>query len=203
MRENAGKTNNQSADIAILRIEDEQMIDQVDSLIDAAEHDQDALSQLDRRIRDLTSAIDEVEDAVEWPNFVEKAEESRKDTESIVNQFGEESDKKQFQVLESDCQKAITMHDLDLLRRCIDEFDTLYFEILNRLPEYHKIRFNNLVDKSQLMQDSQQASELIAQGERAINNNDIDGLKMINRQLRSLLPSDIQKQADRRISDLI
>ena len=78
LRENAGKTNNQSDDVAILRIEDEQLIDQVDSLIDAAEHDQDALSQLDRRIRDLTSAIDEVEDAVEWPLFLEKAAESRK-----------------------------------------------------------------------------------------------------------------------------
>ena len=203
LRENAGKTNNQSADVAILRIEDEQLIDQVDSLIDAAEHDQDALSQLDRRIRDLTSAIDEVEDAVEWPLFLEKAAESRKDTEAIVNQFGEESDKKQFRALDNDCQKAITMKDLDLLRHCIDEFDTLYFEVLNRLPEYHKVRFKNLADKRHLMRDSQQAEQLINQGERAINNDDIDGLKMINRQLRFLLPIDLQQQADRRISDLI
>ena len=51
-REQAGKTKTLKADSAIMRIDGEQLVEQVDSLVAAAGHDNDALSQLDRRIRE-------------------------------------------------------------------------------------------------------------------------------------------------------
>ena len=43
--------------------------------------------------------------------------------------------------------------------------------------------------------DPGQAEQIIAQGRRAINNNDIGALKAANRQLLSLLPHDVQEEA--------
>ena len=60
-REKAQRLKSLMAGAALSRIDDEQLVDQVDSLMDAASQDQDALAQLDRRLRDLTVAVDEVE----------------------------------------------------------------------------------------------------------------------------------------------
>lgn len=53
LRETGQRTQAKRADSAFARIEDERLVGEVDSLIDAASHDQDALAQLDRRVRDL------------------------------------------------------------------------------------------------------------------------------------------------------
>ena len=100
-------------------------------------------------------------------------------------------------------EKAVTAGNPDLLRRCTDDFDTLWFRVAMRQPAYHVGRFNNLAGRVQSMRDPAQAEKLLTQGRRAINNNDIEGLKAVNSQLFSLLPSGEQAQADKRISDLI
>jgi len=53
------------------------------------------------------------------------------------------------------------------------------------------------------MRDPGQAEQLVAQGRRAINNDDVQALKAANRQLISLLPRDIQVQEDERKSTAI
>ena len=92
-------------------------------------------------------------------------------------------------------QRAIDTGDPDLLRRYTEELDGLYFQVLNRQPGFHVGRFNWLVEHAQSMRDPGQAEQIIVQGRRAINNNDIEALKAANRQLLSLLPHDIQEEA--------
>ncbi len=194
LREKAEKTGALKAKAALLRIEEQQLVSQVDSLAEAAESDADAKQHLDRLLREFAAALDDVEGAVEWPNFLAKAEESKSDTEGVVEKHGEAGDRSRLRSLKQDLQHAIDAGDIELLRRCIEELDQLYFVVLNRQPGYHVGRFNSFVERAQSMRDTAQAEQIIAQGRRAINNNDVDALKAANRQLLSLLPKAAQDE---------
>jgi len=193
-REKAERTEALKATDVLSRIEDQQLLEHVDTLIEAAEDDPDAVAQLDRRLRELAASVDDVEDSVEWPELLEKAEESRSDTERVVDEHGEASDRNRLRSLKSELQQAIDAGDPDLVRRYIDELDSLYIQVLDRQPGWHVARFNWLVERLQSMRDPGQAEQIIAQARRAINNNDIDALKAANRQLISLLPRDVQEE---------
>jgi len=194
-REKAERTDALRAEEALSRIDDGQLPDKVDSLIEAAEDDPDAVAQLDRKLRQFAAAIDDLEDSVEWPGLLEQAEEARVETEKVVKQYGKAGDRNRLSALKSELQRAIDMGDPDLLRRRIDEMYDLYLQILESQPGWHVGRFDWLVGRLQSMRDPGQAEQIIAQGRRAINNNDIDALKAANRQLISLLPRDVQEQA--------
>ena len=195
VRVEAERTNALKGEAALSRIDDQHLLDQVDGLLEAAESEPEAVAQLDRRLRELAAAVDEVEDSVEWPVLLEKAEESRTTTEQAVSEHGERGDRSRLSSLKGELQRAIDAGDRDVLRRCIDELDELVYHIWDRQPGFHVARFNWLVERAQSMRDPGQAEQIIAQGRRAINNNDIEALKAANRQLISLLPCDVQEEA--------
>ena len=176
-------------------IESQQLLYHIESLMEAAVTDPDAVAELDRRVRELAAAIDEVEDSAEWPETLEKAAQTRTDTRGVVEQYGQPGDKKTLSVLEDEMQKAIDTGDPDLLHRYIDEMFQLYINVLDRQPGFHVGRFEWLVERLHSMRDPAQAERIIAQGRRAINNNNIDALKAANRQLFLLLPSEVQEEA--------
>jgi len=194
-RTEAERTKALKAEAALSRINDQHLVDHVDDLIRAAESEPEAVAQLDRRLRELAAAVDEVEDAVEWPVLLEKAEECCKNTEQLVHTHGKSDDCDRLNSLKNELQHAIDAGDPDLLRRCINELGELCAEVLDRLPGSHVAVFNWLVERAQSMRDPGQAEQIIAQGRRAINSNDIEALKAANRQLRSLLPRDVQEEA--------
>jgi len=185
------------AQAALNRLDNEQLQQRVNDLIAAATNDPDAVVELDRRIREMAAAIDDVEDAVMWPKLLEEAKVAREDAEKVVDAHGEGGDKTALQSLVSSQQSAIDTNDADLLRRCNDDLDALYFTVLNRQDYYHVHRFEALVKRLGSMQNPSQAQALIARGRRAIENNDVNVLKAVNRQLNNLLSRDDQKAAKR------
>jgi molecular chaperone DnaK len=198
-----GANRTLKAEAALARIEDEQLLRQVDALAAAAERDPDALQQLDRRLRDLAAAVDDVEDAAEWPGLVALADTNKKDCESIVADHGDDSDKAHLGVLIGEHQRAVDGGDPGLLRRVAGDYDGLWFIVADRLTAYHVGRFNRLVERMESMRDVPQAEQVIAQGRRAINNNDVSSLKAANRQLMNMLPREDQTSVDQRVGGLI
>ncbi len=198
-----GKNRSPKADAALARIEDEQLVRQVDGLVASAAQNPDGLQQLDRRVRDLASAVDEVEDAAEWPGLIELAEKNKTDCEGMVNDHGEPSDRNRLSALLTEHQRAVESGDPGMLKRVADDFDILWFSVVERLTAYHVGRFNRLVERLKSMRDVEQAEQVIAQGRRAINNNDVDSLKAANRQLANLLPREEQASVDQRVGGVI
>ena len=195
IRGEAERTDALKAKADLSRIEDEEIVAHVDSLMIAAQDDPDAVAQLDRRLRELAASVDDVEDAIEWPTLLEKAEGSKRDAEQIVDENGDTSDRNRLSTLKTELQRAIDAGDPDLLRRHCDDLDMLYYIIVDRQPGFHVSRFNWLAEQVQSMRDPNQAEQIITQGRRAINNDDVDALKAANRQLLALLPQEIQKEA--------
>jgi len=195
VRKKAERMEALKAQAALSRIEGQELVGHVDSLIEAVANDPDAVAELDRKVRDLAAAVDDVEDSVEWPDLLEKAEEAQKNAERVVGEYGETGDRNRLRSLKEELQRAIDAGDSDLLRRYIDELFGLYLDVLERQPGFHVGRFDWLVERMQSMRDPGQAEQIVAQGRRAINNNDIEALKAANRQLMSLLPRNVQEEA--------
>jgi molecular chaperone DnaK len=199
----AAANDSLKAQATLENIRSQKLIEEIEGLLAAAKEDVDALNQLDRRLRDLAAAVDEVEDAVEWPTLLEEAKISRDDADNLVGRFGEEMDKKRFRAMETELQRAIDLGDPELLRQAIRQLDSLWFQVANRQPAFHVGRFNRLTDRLDEMRDRNLAEQLEAQGRRAINKDDLDSLKAAISQMISLLPQDAQNQVDKRIGNII
>lgn len=194
-RETTIRARDAKADAALSRIEGQQMLTELDALLHAAETDPDAVAQLDRRIRELASEVDVIEDSVEWPILLAKAEESRSDADRVVQEHGEAKDRNRLRELHDEFRLALESRDPEYLRRLKEAFDALWFQVLDRQPSFHVGRFNWLAERASTMREAGLAEQIVAQGRRAISNNDVEGLKAVNRQLISMLPQEAQHAA--------
>jgi len=194
-RKKASSTNSLKAQEALAKIESEDALGNIQSLLEASEGDACAAPEFQNQLTDLKMAIDRVEDALEWPTLLAQVDEKLKWTKQIINQHGDANEKAKFNSLENDVQKAIDSGDSDVLRRYNEELQTLGFQVLSRQDIFWVGLFQNLVQQKSSMKDVHQAEQLIAQGYNAMNRNDIEALKAVDRQLIGLLPVEKQQQA--------
>ncbi len=190
-RKKAQEIGDLKAQQSLQRIDRERMEHDVDASLDASRVDQDAADKCQNRLLDLRSAIDEVEDALEWPALVAQAEKEIEVERGIVNNasFGVTAEEKAaFATLEREIRTAMGTRDADLLRRKVQEMDRIGVIIMVRQPAWWVAQLDNLEKKKHMMTDQGQADIYISQGRRAMNNNDLEGLKAAVRQLAGLLP---------------
>jgi molecular chaperone DnaK (HSP70) len=187
----AGPANPDAAQ-ALDRIAREGMVAEAESLAQAATQDQDALTQLDRRLLDLAAAIDSAEDATAWPKVLAEAEETRDLLGKVIRTIDKvtAADRATHQALEAQMTQAIASRDEPQVRRCISDMDDLRIDILRREPGWWLARLEYAEQHLGDMTDPAQAQRLIAQGNRAVANNDLEGVKAAVRQLWSLFRRD-------------
>jgi molecular chaperone DnaK len=169
-------------------LEEEQSVDELESLIQMAENNPDAANQAQHRLTELKIALDQLDSAVEWPMLVEAAEEEIDQTEEVVNKFGNLETRKRMSEIKRDIRQGIQSKDADILRQKTEEMSSFRFAVLSALPEFHVSIFNWLEQDKHLMRDPQQAQHLLSEGRRAIQSEDLDRLKNVNRRLVALLP---------------
>jgi molecular chaperone DnaK len=196
VREKAKKTNNLKSQEVLSRVEDEQIVEQVRPLLEASESgESDEKKPCLHRILDLTAAIDQVEDALEWPVLVEEAKAVLIDTQKTVEEHGEPSEKTGLRTLEAETKKAIDSGQTDVLRQRVDDVKALGYRIVWRQPGFWVGYLDYLEVRKSNMRDLTTAAQLFTQGRKAINNNDIEALQAAVRQLIGLLPKDDQEEA--------
>jgi molecular chaperone DnaK len=79
-----------------------------------------------------------------------------------------------------------------------EELDAIRWSILSRTPEFLKGMFKHLIERRAAMNDQIQASQLIENGRRAIDREDLDTLRQINSRLWDLMPAQDQISAEMR-----
>ncbi len=193
-REKASRAGSMKAQEALCRIDGEDMVGQTEALL-GAKGDPEALQACENRLLDLRAAIDEVEDALEWPTLVEKAGSQMSETRNIINEYGDSGEKAKLRTLERELRAAIDSGDPDLLHQRLDAVSSHGAQVLLRQPGFWVGYLDYLAERRTSMRDRAQADQLFTQGRRAINNNDVEGLKAVVRQLIVLLPSDEQEAA--------
>lgn len=190
-RKRAQDTGDRAAQQALQRIDSEQMEHQVESSLNAAQADGDAADKAQSRLLDLKTAIDQVEDALEWPALVAQAKNEVEVERKIINDPYYEAtaeERSAFARLERELDRCITENDADCLRQKMAEMDGLGFAIVLRKPAWWVARLEEFEKKRGTMSDPALAERYLEQGRRAINNNEFEGLKAAVRQLYSLLP---------------
>lgn len=189
-REKADNADDAKANDAIQRVDSECMVPEAERLRSSATGDADACRQCHNLLNSLESALDDAEDALEWPTLVAEAEKVLEDTRKIVEEskHATSEDKREFTMLERETREAIEHRVPDLLRRRTDGLRSLLGDVLLRDPGPWVAFFEELKGKKSEMRDAGMADRLIAQGDRAINNGDVPGLKVAVRELMKLLP---------------
>ena len=169
------------------------MMDDAEAASAAAQGDPDAGDRCAKRLLDLRIAIDEVEDALEWRLLVAGAEHDLDMWHKIVHEPSSKAtleEKTGFAVLEREIREAVDGGDPDILRRKVLELTRFGHLLMSRLPEYWIAHFQHLEQKKHVMTSAAHAEQCFLQGRRAINNNDVEGLRVAVQQLVGLLPAD-------------
>lgn len=192
LREKAGEVDSKKADEAMERIEQEQISEEVQSLLEASEGDQGAASGVQNRLADFKAANDEVEDAIEWPSLLEEARGNLEFARYYVNKDGDADEKASLMTLEEKLQEIIDTGDPDMLRRHTEKIHSLGIQIALRKPEIWISWLEYCEERQSSIQNVTHAEQLITQARRAINNNDLEELQAAIRQLISLLPQEQQ-----------
>jgi molecular chaperone DnaK len=191
-RQKAGELCDAQAQQVLARIDAERMVPEVETSLSASRGDRDAADKCEHRLLDLKSALDEVEDALEWPALVAEAEKELEVERKIVNnsEFGiTAQEKATFAALEREIRSALGTRDPDQLRRKVGELDRLGVTIMLRQPGWWVAQLDHLEKRRSELSNPSLADDYIAQGRRAMHNNDLSGLQAAVRQLASLLPA--------------
>jgi molecular chaperone DnaK len=193
VRERTRQAGSTRADDLLQKIEDERLVHQIDtSLISVQRHDQDALDTCQRRRIDLDIKLDEIVELTRWPTLVSEAEAEISGGRELVQKFGDSQDIDDFARLEEETRRAIASHNLDSLQQKERNLSQLVMQVLMKHPGWWMAQLERLEEEYiGNMSNRAEAELLLAQGHRAINNQDFEGLKTAVRQLYGLLPPSI------------
>jgi molecular chaperone DnaK len=193
IRKQADETGDETAQDVLDRVDRERMVHEVEGSLAAASADPDARQKAQNRLGDLRVALDEAEDAVEWPVLVKEAEESVSQSKAIAREHGNSGDTRALERLEAEVRRAIETHDADILRKRVDEMWQFGLRIIDREGILQVLIFRDLCEKKGQMSDQVMADQLVAEGQRAMSRNDDGSLRSVNQQLRALLPGPLQE----------
>lgn len=192
-RTRAATVNDPVAKAVLVRIDSERMLYEIETSLAAAASDRDAADKCHSRLLSLAAAIDEIEDALEWPTLVSSAEETLDSTRRVVASPELDTrpeERTALATLERELQQAIAARDADHLRQTASDLSELRARIVFRDPRWWVGAFQDMEEKLDEMSEPHQARSYLTLGRRAMNDNDLEALKSSVRQLAALLPAD-------------
>ncbi len=126
-----------TAQAALQRIDSECMASEAEKLVGSATSEADAARQCQYILNRLNSSLDDVEDALEWPALVERAEKKLTFASDLVgnDKYANAEDRRIFEILERETREAIEQHVPDLLGRRFEALSALIVDIVHRSPD--------------------------------------------------------------------
>jgi molecular chaperone DnaK len=189
LQEKADKIKDDKALEILTVIQKDDIVGDGDRSLAAGHIDSDATESGKRSLKRLKVELDKVEDALEWPLLVNQADALLKTTKDIVDKHGNPGEKINMLKYEEDIRIAIESHDLELLKQRDHMLWNFFLNVLDRTGIGVIFDFEDLKKLKNDMKDKYMAENLINQGLKAITDNNIPGLRLVNKQLRSLLPT--------------
>jgi len=196
VREQAKLAGSARADDLLQKIENEQLVRQIDMTLMSTQRDeQEALDTCQRRRIELDARLDEIEELINWPVLIAEAEAQIAGGHDIVKQYGDSQDVADFSRLTEETRKAIASRNADSVQQKTRNLLQLVMQVLMKHPGWWVGQLENLeTEYKDNMRDQAEAERLFAQGHQAITNQDFESLKIAVRQLWGLLPDEITEQ---------
>ena len=190
VKESANSCGNKCASEAINKIENEKVVEQTESLLQAAKGDKDAVAEAQNRLLDLKAAVDQAEDAVKFPAKEDRARELIHATTQLANEHGTEQEQAAVRAVGAQILAAIAAGDMDLLEQLMEEMESLHYRIGSRRPDFWSQGLEYFEGRKDEMSDTKEAERLIARAHLAIDEGDMDTLKEAVQSLSDLIPRD-------------
>ena len=203
LREKAKQANDAKANELLARIDGERLEHEVDRALAASRNDHDSADKCASRLRDLQIALDQVEDALRWPELVAQAEKTIELANDVIKDHGTAEHRTVLNTLVSEVREAINQRDQGLLHTRQSELGGFWVRIYRETPECWVGSLANLEDKKGMMRDREEAERLFSQGVRAMNENDLDGLRAAVQQLWELLPPAEKAEAQNKLGSTV
>jgi molecular chaperone DnaK len=191
LRQKAEETNELAAVKVLQRIDSQRMLHNVERALDMAGIDQDAADKCEKGLMTLRLALDELESILDWPALVREAEQDLERSRELIQAIGSAADKQSSATLEREIRQSLVAREADMLRRKVGELSGLRLRLLMNHGPTMVAWLQDLEQQQGHMCDQSQAQQLVAQGHRAIQTNDVQMLRGAILQLLKLLPGDV------------
>jgi len=194
LREQARGTEEKDVQAHLSALEDQDLLNDIERLLTAAEADRDALERAQRKLLDFQLTLDAVEEALNWPTLVKQANEEVQMARQVLEGAGKDEDKREAREIERELKAALQARDADVVRNRIEALSRVRFRVLARDPGFWVGWFQWCGEHKDELRDPAVGAKLLARGNRALQNNDLDGLKAVVRQLICELPEQKKQQ---------
>lgn len=172
----------------------EKVLDGVQTLIGtAAELAEDDVTdkrfQLEDQKRKLAQQMFELTSCKRLNQVKASYQEAKSEVAELVRDSGNDREKHVMAEILAREQIFINSTSPEKIQTVVDELERLKYQILFRIPAFLKSIFSHLMERRASMNDQIQASQLIENGKRAIDRDDIESLQKINNRLWDLMPA--------------
>lgn len=195
LKQEALNANAPKAEAALKQIETENLLEEIEENASMMLSSEDAADRTTSLLIQLKGSLDDVSYKLEWPSIISDLKEAKEFAEGIVRDFGDNNDASRLQELLSETKAAYEVQDALLIKLSIQKIRDFAYSIYIKQPEAWVGYFEYLNDFRSDMTDQAIADKLFAQGNRALNENDVEGLKAAVKQLIDLLPEEQQEEA--------
>lgn len=125
-------------------------------------------------------------------------QEAKSEVAELIRESGNDREKHIISEVIAREQTFINSTSPEKIQAVTDELEHVRFQILFRTPAFLQTMFAHLIDRRASMNDQIQASQLIENGKRAMERDDIEGLRQINTRLWDLMPATEQASDEMR-----
>lgn len=169
-------------------------LSELEDIMSSAKTDADSVNKAERRLLEYRIGIDRLEEECKWELLRVEAYQHIRNIEAILPRIrnAREAEKRKIE-LTREFENALQHEDEISAKKAKDDLFELFLDLYFSLPESHEHLFNFIRSDSRKFSDQRRAEQLLVEGQRAINNRDINKLIEINSQLLKLLPEDEQK----------
>jgi molecular chaperone DnaK len=150
--------------------------------------DPDAQQRLHRLLNEIDSALDAAEEAFEWPQLVNEANEQIQIAMAWVSGWGTPAEQRLLDQAMEKAAAALQTADALELDRQVKSIKAVTLAAIHRNPESVYYDFEWYEENITIATDLPRATDLINKGRVAAGNRDRDALRAINRQLYPLFP---------------
>ena len=116
-------------------------------------------------------------------------QEAKSELQSLVRESGNDRERHVLSEIVAREQAFINSSSPEKIQAVTDELGAIRWQILMRSPDFLTGMFHHLSERRASMNDQIQATQLIENGKRAIQRDDISALQQINARLWELMPS--------------
>lgn len=173
------------------KLRSSELVREIEKSVSAAKGDVDAAEKAEKRLLELKVRLDGAEYSVKWPTLLAEVREWLGYLDRVVAQHGTDRQQKRAHELGKEVDDLIPEKKPDRLARKLRQIQDLHWEIVFPLPAFWVNQFQYLEKECAQMADQTRAGRLFDMGRNYLDQNNVDGLKNVVRQLWDLLPREI------------